>query len=1020
MAKINLEVDSDLSPVFSAFTQTYDLIEQSQNEVKQFGKDSATAYKAATSEVDKYGKEVVEGTKQTKELDKAVSSVGKAADKVKQLKQEVKALTSQSVELRSKGDILGADAALKAAGALKDEINDINAALKSVSGNTTENLGGALRETTSLAVTGFEAATAASALFGTQNEEVEKTLLKLNAVRSLANITQELGGIGDKLKEIKLGFSPVTNSLKDLYTSGNAGLKTFFKEGISGFGKFNFSAKDFFKNIGAGIANFVKSGVAGIKTVGAAISANPLGVILVVIAAIIGAMVLLKDKVKPIAEIFKALGEIIDAVGDGIKSVAQNLKLVASETEENLTKQIEGTEKLVQAIGDRYDYEARLAAAAGKDTEEIERKKVVAQRQAIQQQIGNLYALAQIQGNLSKEQKEQLDKAFEERKKLIQDENVLIVKQAKEAADKKKEADEKAKAKAKEQYERLKALRKEFSDAMLDLAKKSEQAELSLLSGEAKIMKQKQISEEELKVLRDLIEKKGKALDKNFKFTAEQEAEFANLQKAINQTAADALVQIEIDKGNRLAQARKKEADDELAFLDLQTKLKIAQVEGKKTPNGIPEAQFELTKQKAILEIQRQAAIDSLAIKKKQLQAEAQLNITAAQGEIAALEGKDDTISNLKRQQAQESIAQIKKTMELEGQVLEQETENQINKLSDQINDIDKKVKPKGFSLGKLFGLDDKSMGQMQDAIQTTIESLKQLSDEYFAFQQEALDKELAANDERLASRESNIEDLKARLAEEEALQAQGLANDVDRIKERIAQENAAKDAAIKKEKEIKEEKRKLAKQQLIIDTALQASQLVLAIAQLFANGSSFWVGPVPVGLIVAGLAATAMTASFILGKKKAFDAVNSGGGQFKTGGYTGDAGVDEVTGEVHGQEFVHTAEKTRKYRNLFEGIHQDNKPLMEKGLAELLKGTGVVLHNPHLPNSLMLKKDAAQAAHVNAYFKNDNSGVEERIDRLEAHLKEMKADGKNKTDYLADGTIVIKKGSNIRVIKKS
>lgn len=47
----------------------------------------------------------------------------------------------------------------------------------------------------------------------------------------------------------------------------------------------------------------------------------------------------------------------------------------------------------------------------------------------------------------------------------------------------------------------------------------------------------------------------------------------------------------------------------------------------------------------------------------------------------------------------------------------------------------------------------------------------------------------------------------------------------------------------------------------------------------------------------------------------------------FRTGGYTGDHARDEVAGIVHGQEFVMTAEATRKHRQVLEAMNQGVSP---------------------------------------------------------------------------------------------
>ena len=85
---------------------------------------------------------------------------------------------------------------------------------------------------------------------------------------------------------------------------------------------------------------------------------------------------------------------------------------------------------------------------------------------------------------------------------------------------------------------------------------------------------------------------------------------------------------------------------------------------------------------------------------------------------------------------------------------------------------------------------------------------------------------------------------------------------------------------------------------------------------------------PPPFGQI-AGLAA-------VQGLKALLQSALNG---FEEGGYTGSAGTSQVAGVVHGQEFVMTAETTRKNRALLEHLHSgksvESFPALQKMLAE-------------------------------------------------------------------------------------
>ncbi len=85
---------------------------------------------------------------------------------------------------------------------------------------------------------------------------------------------------------------------------------------------------------------------------------------------------------------------------------------------------------------------------------------------------------------------------------------------------------------------------------------------------------------------------------------------------------------------------------------------------------------------------------------------------------------------------------------------------------------------------------------------------------------------------------------------------------------------------------------------------------------------------PPPFGQI-AGLAA-------VQGLKALLQSALNG---FQEGGYTGSAGTSQVAGVVHGQEFVMTAETTRKNRALLEHLHSgksvESFPALQKMLAD-------------------------------------------------------------------------------------
>jgi hypothetical protein len=139
---------------------------------------------------------------------KGGDSVGKAAEKTKNLKQELKEL---KIELAS-GSLTGKafDEAAERAAGLQETLDDVNQQLRSLANSKAEI---ALNGFMSLAegiVGGFTAAQGAMALFGDENEEVQKALLKVQSAMALLNGIQ---AVNNALKKEE-GFLTAANIAK--------------------------------------------------------------------------------------------------------------------------------------------------------------------------------------------------------------------------------------------------------------------------------------------------------------------------------------------------------------------------------------------------------------------------------------------------------------------------------------------------------------------------------------------------------------------------------------------------------------------------------------------------------------------------------------------------------------------------------------------------------------------------------------------------------------------------------------
>jgi hypothetical protein len=99
------------------------------------------------------------------------------------------------------------------AGELRDRIADTNAVISATAGNVTENFGRALGNAVQIGVAGFQGLMAAQTLFGVENEDLQKTIAQMGALLNLSQAIETFGGLGDKLVELKAGFTPLLTQL---------------------------------------------------------------------------------------------------------------------------------------------------------------------------------------------------------------------------------------------------------------------------------------------------------------------------------------------------------------------------------------------------------------------------------------------------------------------------------------------------------------------------------------------------------------------------------------------------------------------------------------------------------------------------------------------------------------------------------------------------------------------------------------------------------------------------------------
>ena len=156
-------------------------------------------------------------------VDKLSTSINKFAGSAASLRTELRQVT-QELQGLEPGSKRFTELSQKA-GELRDRIADTNAVINATAGNVTENFGRALGNTIQIGVAGFQALSSAQVLFGVENKDLQQTLAQMGALLNLSQAIETFGGLGDKLTEIKAGFTPVLQQL-GLMATAQTGVAT--------------------------------------------------------------------------------------------------------------------------------------------------------------------------------------------------------------------------------------------------------------------------------------------------------------------------------------------------------------------------------------------------------------------------------------------------------------------------------------------------------------------------------------------------------------------------------------------------------------------------------------------------------------------------------------------------------------------------------------------------------------------------------------------------------------------------
>ena len=402
--------------------------------------------KSDTKQADKSLKDIKTGLADVKaQAEKTFSG-----DSVKKLNKEMGNTTKVAVDVRAKlrdiqnkmaeiGDVGSAEfqALAREAGAYKDQMNNANAAIKSMSADFPKLQIGVQALGAMGAAAG--AATAGMALFGTENEEAAKAIQKMMAITTLmSSVTQFSNMLSDE-SALGLKFRTVLTNLKT--KSDKKSTAALLSHAI-GQKAVNVAQKAF--GISTGVAS------KGLKIFRGALIGTGIGAIVVGIGFLIANFDKVSAAVKNAVQYFRDMGPVMKAVlypitaliaaFDLITGALQYMGIIDSEVtkkaKKNAAERIVNSEKEGEATGKRYDYEIAKANAAGENTLKLEQQKRHAFRLTTTEQIKAIRKLAKLNGKYTDEQKEQIKELKEAIITSTQETNLAVIKNNKESNDK--------------------------------------------------------------------------------------------------------------------------------------------------------------------------------------------------------------------------------------------------------------------------------------------------------------------------------------------------------------------------------------------------------------------------------------------------------------------------------------------------------------------------------------------------------------------------------------------------------
>lgn len=505
-----------------------------------------------------------------KSLNQSTKSTASLRAELRQVTQELQGLEPGSKRF---------DELSQRAGQLRDTIQDTSAVINATAGSAIENLGTGLQGVASTGVAAFQGLQAAAVLFGGENENLQKQLVKLQAVANLAQAINTFGGLKDTITTVTASFKAFSTQIAASTVVSK--IYNFVMQETT-LAQVKETASSIAGSVATGVQTAATTLLTAAKralTTATISSANAMRVLKgAIVATGIGALVILLGEA---ISYLMDMGNEAESAAEKQEKIAQAAEKTRQKLQDAATAARNLSEMMTGGLTD-MDNELKLLEARGAGFNEIYDKQIqilnerntLLNNQAFQENIqlandASAYTGKQLARylELKKEQKNiytEMSLASIKRSDAAKQEEEDAARAAKEAADRRKQAaDDAQRERDRLEKERQDRRRKELDDlnAILDREKYARQELIRLYTNQDEvengIFQKRTKREEEMLNLqiemdnfeKDLIEKatdrKIKALEEEWiqgKKTIEQ---FQADRLALEQKGADNLLPVE-------------------------------------------------------------------------------------------------------------------------------------------------------------------------------------------------------------------------------------------------------------------------------------------------------------------------------------------------------------------------------------------------------------------------------------------------------------------------------------------